>query len=205
MSQVFPASATVNGGLWVEEFAHEYSLMGCPDEYRFRRVVRSDLPLLARWRSMPHVIEWWGDPDRENEDQKLGDDRIAMWIVDYKSQPLAFAQDYDVHGWVPHSFSHLPVGSRGIDQYIGEPGMLGEGHGSVFVRMHVRRLFELGVPAVGTDPHPDNERARRAYENAGFTLAAGPVHTRWGKAVLMECWPHQRDTRQEVQNRTSAS
>lgn len=170
-----------------------------PFRYRFRPLTSGDLPLVARWRAMPHVVEWWGDPALEPEAEKHSDPRIAMWIVEHEGRPFAFAQDYDVHGWRPHPFSHLPPGSRGIDQYIGEPDMLDRGHGTAFVSAHVRRLFEAGAPAVGTDPHPDNHRARRAYRKAGFVEVGGPVETRWGRAILMECRaPAGRTTRTHV-------
>ena len=156
--------------------------------YRFRRVTAADLPLLSRWRAAPHVIRWWGEPEVEPEEEKLADPRVAQWLVEHEGRPFAFAQDYDVHGWSPHHFSHLPPGSRGIDQYIGEADLLGHGHGSAFVRLHVERLFAEGAPAVGTDPHPDNHRARRAYEKAGFRATTGAVTTRWGEAILMERW-----------------
>jgi aminoglycoside 6'-N-acetyltransferase len=159
--------------------------------YRFRPVTHADLPLLAQWRSAPHVSEWWGPPSVEDELEKLGDPRIAMWIVEYDARPFAFAQDYDVHGWTPHPFSHLPPGSRGIDQFIGEADMLDKGHGSAFVRQHVETLFAAGAPAVGTDPHPSNLRAQRAYEKAGFRITSGPVDTPWGRAVLMERWQRE--------------
>ena len=159
------------------------------DRYRFRPLAPADLPLLARWRAMPHVVRWWGDPALECEADKAGDPRIAMWIVEHEGRPFAFAQDYDVHGWRPHPFSYLPAGARGIDQYIGEPDMLDRGHGTAFVAEHVRRLFDAGAPAVGTDPHPDNLRARRAYAKAGFAEVGGPVDTPWGRAILMERWP----------------
>lgn len=161
---------------------------GGGDRYRFRPVAPADLPLLARWRAMPHVARWWGDPALESEADKAGDPRIAMWIVEHAGRPFAFAQDYDVHGWAPHPFSYLPAGARGIDQYIGEPDMLDRGHGSAFIRAHLRRLFAAGAPAVGTDPHPDNGRARRACEKAGFAAVGGAVETPWGRAILMECW-----------------
>ncbi|MBA3667505.1 MAG: GNAT family N-acetyltransferase [Sphingomonas sp.] len=157
-------------------------------DYRFRPLARHDLPLVARWRAKPHVSEWWGDPAVEPEADKLIDPRIAMWIVERDGWPFAFAQDYDVHGWKPHPFGHLPEGARGIDQYIGEPDMLDRGHGSAFVRQLVQMLIANGAPAVGTDPHPDNLRARRAYEKAGFLATGGPVETPWGTAILMECW-----------------
>lgn len=157
-------------------------------DYRFRSIVPADLPLLRQWRSRPHVIEWWGNPELEPEDLKASDPNIAMWIVEAGERPFAFAQDYDPHAWVDHHFSHLPPGSRGIDQYIGEPNMLDGGHGTHFVRQHVHHLLETGSPAIGTDPHPENGRARRCYEKVGFTTMTGPVRTLWGTAILMEKW-----------------
>ena len=162
-------------------------------QYRFRLVTASDLPLIQRWRHQRHVVQWWGSPEVEPEADKLGDRRIAMWLVELAGRPFAFAQDYDPHAWTPHPFSHLPAGARGIDQYIGKPEMLGLGHGSAFVRAHCDRLFAEGAPAIGTDPHPDNVRAIRAYEKASFTVASGPVETRWGYAVLMERWRDARE------------
>lgn len=156
--------------------------------YRFRPVERPDLPLLRTWRSRPHVVQWWGAPDAEDPAEMLGDPNLAMWIVECDGRPFAYAQDYDPHAWDPHPFAHLPPGARGIDQYIGEPEMVGRGHGSAFVRAHCERLFAAGAPAVGTDPHPDNARAIRAYEKAGFTIASLPLDTRWGRALLMERW-----------------
>lgn len=156
--------------------------------YDFRPVTPTDIHLLRTWRERPHVSRWWGPSEIEPAEESLGDARIAMWIVAHEGRPFAYAQDYDVHGWSPHPFSHLPPGSRGIDQYIGEPDMLDRGHGSAFVRAHCDRLLAAGAPAIGTDPHPDNLRARRAYVKAGFVLTGEPRETRWGIAVLMERW-----------------
>jgi RimJ/RimL family protein N-acetyltransferase len=46
------------------------------------------------------------------------------------------------------------------------------------------------LPALqrSADPHPDNLRSIRAYEKAGFVIISDPLETRWGRAVLMECW-----------------
>src|SRR3954454_5209770 len=138
--------------------------------YNFRQVTGGDRALLETWRRMPHVTEWWGRPDVEPAAQKLADVRIGMWIVEHEGSPFAYAQDYSPHDWDPHPFAHLPPGSRGIDQYVGEPDMIGRGHGSAFVRLHCEHLFAGGAPAVGTDPHPDNKRAIRAYQKAGFAV-----------------------------------
>lgn len=163
------------------------------DRYRFRAVTAADLPLVAKWRTRPHVTEWWGAPEDEAVAESFADPRIAMWIVEHLAegaapQAFAYAQDYDPHDWDDHPFAHLPPGSRGIDQYIGEPDMVGRGHGTAFVRLHCDRLFAAGAPAVGTDPRPDNHRAIRAYQKAGFTIASEPLDTLWGRAILMERW-----------------
>jgi aminoglycoside 6'-N-acetyltransferase len=144
--------------------------------------------LLERWRAMPHVVAWWGAPEVEAAAEALADPRIALWIVEHDGRPFAYAQDYAPHDWDDHPFAHLPAGARGIDHYIGEPDMLDRGHGSAFIRAHCARLFAAGAPAIGTDPHPDNRRAIRACEKAGFSIASEPLDTRWGRAVLMEQW-----------------
>jgi aminoglycoside 6'-N-acetyltransferase len=156
------------------------------DTYLIRRVSETDLPLIDAWRARPHVIEWWGDPSVEPETEKLGDSRIRMWLVEHARRPFAFLQDYDVHGWDPHPFAYLPQGSRGLDLFIGEADMVGRGHGQRFLRQHVEQMFADGAPAAGADPHPDNVRARRAYEKAGFAVVSGPIETPWGHAILMD-------------------
>jgi aminoglycoside 6'-N-acetyltransferase len=159
--------------------------------YRFRPAALADLPILKRWRETPAVLAWWGaweDPEAELA-AHLADPDMALWIVEQAGRPFAFAQDYACHAFDLHPFSYLPPGSRGVDLYIGESALRGRGHGTALLRQHCDRLFAAGAPAIGTDPHPDNLRARRAYEKAGFAVVSGPVETRWGRAVLMERWP----------------
>ena len=159
-----------------------------PEPYQFRPATADDLPLLRRWRRHAHVIRWWGAPEVEDAAETIADARVRMWIVTHDARPFAYAQDYEPHDWAGHPFAHLPPRSRGIDQYIGDPEMIDRGYGSGFVAAHCDRLFDEGAPAIGTDPHPDNGRAIRAYEKAGFVVRSGPVETLWGTALLMERW-----------------
>jgi aminoglycoside 6'-N-acetyltransferase len=158
--------------------------------YTFRPVTLSDLPLLREWRSSPHWVEWWGAAEDDGGffEEAMADPHINAWMVELDGRAFAYAQDYDPHAWAHHPFAHLPPGARGIDQSIGEPGMVGRGHGSAFVRAHCERLFAAGAPAIGTDPHPDNARAIRAYAKAGFAVAGVPIDTIWGRALPMEKW-----------------
>jgi aminoglycoside 6'-N-acetyltransferase len=158
------------------------------ESYLIRRATPADLPLLRRWRAQPHVSRWWGAPTLEPEAEKLLDPRIAMWIAQAQGAPFAFIQDYDVHAWPDHHFGYLPGLSRGMDVYVGEPALIGQGHGSAMVRQHVDALFEAGAPAVGIDPHPDNAAALKAFEKAGFATVSGPVQTAWSRAILMDRW-----------------
>jgi aminoglycoside 6'-N-acetyltransferase len=154
--------------------------------YLIRAATEADLSLLSRWRSNSHVARWWGDATLEPEREKLQDERVAMWIAEYEHRPFAFIKDYAVKDWLPHHFEYLPSGSRGMDVYVGEHDLLGQGHGSSVVRQHVDHLLSQGAPAVGIDPHPDNGAARRAFEKAGFKIAGGPIQTRWSRAILMD-------------------
>jgi aminoglycoside 6'-N-acetyltransferase len=159
--------------------------------YTFRPMTIDDQALVRRWLTTPDVDRWWGDPDEDDDgvpfEEELSDPNIALWIVSHWDQPFAYIQDYDPHAWANHHFASLPQRARGIDQFIGEPDMIGCGHGSAFIRAHVDQLFARGVPAVGTDPHPANGRAIRAYEKAGFVRDI-ERDTEWGRALLMTRW-----------------
>lgn len=159
--------------------------MGDHSKYTFRRAIVSDLTCLNAWRQTAPVAEWWDD-DFEADD--LNDPRVAPWIVSL-DHPFAYIQDYDVHGWADHYFAHLPPGSRGIDQFIGVPDMLNQGHGATFIAMHVGHLFEAGAPMVATDPDPRNARAIAAYEKVGFKVSGPPKDTKWGRILPMTITP----------------
>nr|WP_210259975.1 GNAT family N-acetyltransferase [Martelella sp. HB161492] len=152
--------------------------------YNFRTVTVADLDLLMKWRSSPHVREWWGDAKYYSEEE-LADPRVARLIVSDAAGPFAFIQDYTVHGWEDHHFAGLPDGSRGIDQFIGEPTMLGRGHGTALIAARMQALFAAGVPVIATDPHPRNKRAIAVYGKLGFKPSGPPLETRWGLVLPM--------------------
>lgn len=161
----------------------------CPAiRYRFRPATPDDLALLAAWQAQPHVRAWW-DADDPYDADDLADPRVARWIVSAAGRPFAFMQDYTVHGWDDHHFAGLPEGARGIDQFIGDPGMIGAGHGTGFIGARLRTLFAAGAPVVATDPHPDNARAIAVYAKLGFAPAGPPRNTAWGPVLPMLARP----------------
>jgi aminoglycoside 6'-N-acetyltransferase len=139
--------------------------------YDFRSVTEADLPMLKAWLAEPHVAEWWD----EGPEASLAEIREAMdsvetepLIVELDGRPIAYVQSYDPHLEEGHPYQDQPFGALGMDISIGPPDLVGKGHGSAIVRQFTDMLFEEGCPRVVIDPHPDNGRAIRAYEKAGF-------------------------------------
>lgn len=155
--------------------------------YGFRAATMADFDLLSGWQRASHVSPWWNS-NAPLDEEKLADPRVSRWIVSLGDRPFAYMQDYSVHGWPQHPFDYLPDKSRGIDQYIGEPDMIGKGHGTGFMGQRTQDLFRQGVPALATDPNPSNKRAIRAYEKLGFRIVGPAKETQWGTILPMEAW-----------------
>jgi aminoglycoside 6'-N-acetyltransferase len=157
-----------------------------PVRYAFRPMEATDLPLLRRWLAMPHVVEWWGQPDEQFDlvSGDLSEPAMEQFIVTTADRPIGYIQSYSPEDWGIQPFGNQPGGTRGIDQFIGEPDMVGRGHGSAFIRAFIDKLVAKGAPRVLTDPDPKNGRAIRAYEKAGFQRER-LVQTSEGIALLM--------------------
>lgn len=155
--------------------------------YSFRMVCGADLPLLHEWLRTDEVSRWWGNPDKQFAllEDDLQNPLMTMQIVSADCRLFAYVQDYDVHSWPQDHFRELPAGSRAIDSFIGEPDMIGRGHGSTFLRLLARRLIANGAPLIAIDPELSNVRARRAYAKAGFR-EVGFYQTGDGEVVLMK-------------------
>ncbi|MBR0737202.1 GNAT family N-acetyltransferase [Bradyrhizobium liaoningense] len=152
--------------------------------YTFRPMMTADMPMIRRWLDAPHVAEWWHDPETlEFVGGDLDHPDLAQFIVSLDGRSFAYLQCYQIGDWHV-SFGPQPVGTRGLDQFIGEADMLGCGHGSAFIRAFIDRLFARGVPRIVIDPSPANPRAIRAYEKAGF-VPQHEIVTPDGPALLM--------------------
>jgi aminoglycoside 6'-N-acetyltransferase len=153
--------------------------------YAFRPMSTEDLPIIKRWLELSHVRQWWHDPAEQLElvSGDLDHPDMAQFIVALDGQEFAYLQCYNLSAWNT-GFGSQPLGTRGLDQFIGKADMLGCGHGSAFVRTFANSLFVTGTPRVVTDPDPTNARAIRAYEKAGFRRDR-IVDTPDGVALLM--------------------
>ncbi|MBV9984038.1 GNAT family N-acetyltransferase [Bradyrhizobium sp.] len=148
-------------------------------------VTYDHLTMVAGWLRTPEVVRWWGDP-AEQHDLVRGDldhPDMDQFIVASCGRPFGYIQCYRLSAW-NSGFGEQPPQTRGIDQFIGEPEMIGCGHGAAFIRQFVDALLEDGTPRVVTDPDPANQRAIRAYEKAGLARDR-VVDTPDGPALLM--------------------
>jgi aminoglycoside 6'-N-acetyltransferase len=154
-------------------------------EYAFRPMSAGDLSMVQRWLETPEVVRWWGQPDEQYAlvSGDLDHPDMDQSIVVLGEQPFGYIQCHPLSTW-NQGFGSQPPSTRGIDQFIGEPDMLGCGHGSGFIRQFVDGLLGQGIPRVVTDPDPDNVRAVRAYAKAGFR-SERLVDTPDGPALLM--------------------
>jgi aminoglycoside 6'-N-acetyltransferase len=154
--------------------------------YQFRPMSAADLPMVRRWLEAPHVAQWWRDPDTQYALVSKDLDHPAMdqFVVAADDRPFTYLQCYDPTAWSDNGLAPHPPGTRGIDQFIGEPDMVDRGHGSALIRSFVNGLLQTGTPRVVTDLDPENIRAVRACEKAGFQKAR-LVDTPDGRALLM--------------------
>ena len=153
--------------------------------YVFRPMTTADLPLIRHWLALPHVREWWGDPAEQYAlvSGDLDEPAMDQFIVSIGGNDFGYIQCYDLTAW-NSGFGEQPKGTRGIDLFIGEPGMIERGHGSGMIRAFTDDRLAQGAPRIVTDPDPENPRAIRAYEKAGFEKVR-LVDTPDGIALLM--------------------
>jgi aminoglycoside 6'-N-acetyltransferase len=154
-------------------------------DYVFRPMSPGDLAMVRRWLETPEVVRWWGEPDEQYQlvSGDLDHPDMDQFIVGLGGYPFGYIQCYALSTWNGGLGAH-PAKTRGIDQFIGEPEMIGRGHGSSFIRQFVDTLLKSGTPRVVTDPDPGNCRAVRAYAKAGFQ-SERLVDTPDGPALLM--------------------
>jgi AacA4 family aminoglycoside N(6')-acetyltransferase len=162
---------------------------------QLRLMTQDDLPMLHTWLNRPHIVAWWGNeqPSFEEVQAKylprvLTANNVTPYIGLLEGRPFAYAQSYVAlgsgDGWWE---DQTDPGVRGIDQLIAEPELLGRGLGTRLVKALVERLFQdRAVTRIQTDPAPNNARAIRCYEKAGFRRVK-TIRTPDGPALYMLC------------------
>src|SRR5260370_20956263 len=153
--------------------------------YVFRPMTLADLPLIRQWLTHPHVRQWWGDPDEQYAlvSGDLDEPAMDQFVVSTQGADFGYIQCYDLTAW-NSGFGTHPEGTRGIDLFIGEPGMIERGHGSGLIRAFAGGRLKDRAPRIVTDPDPANSRAVRAYEKPAFEQVR-MVDTPYGPSLLL--------------------
>lgn len=165
--------------------------------YTFTPITNSEeqIALLLGWFQRPHVAERWdGAPQSAEEVQKkfsekIENPKVFPYIISLEEKPMGFIQMYEAFeagdGW----WEDEPEGTWGMDLFIGEEELLNQGHGTAIVRAFMQKIIAEKHPKkIIIDPKPDNARAIRVYEKAGFQKV-GEVTTPDGPALLMNFFP----------------
>jgi aminoglycoside 6'-N-acetyltransferase len=140
-----------------------------------------DHELIVAWRNRPHVREWW-DPDDPplTVEAAMAEFREAAdpshptvtCIIEQSGNPVGYLQFYPWDGereYLEEVGLTLPAGAWGLDIFIGEAGLLGQGLGSQAVRLISDHLFaEENATAVALATEAGNTRAQAAYVRAGM-------------------------------------
>jgi len=149
-----------------------------PSALSFQPVAADDLPLLAQWMDTPHWRQWWGDPEEELgfiRDMIEGRDTTRPFLFLVDGRPVGYIQYWFIghhqnEVWVKDNpwLMALPSDAIGVDLSIGAPEDLSKGYGSLALKAFVAMLRSEGFENIIIDPDPNNGRAVRAYEKAGF-------------------------------------
>jgi aminoglycoside 6'-N-acetyltransferase len=141
-----------------------------------------DFPLARRWLLEPHVRRWWHDDPKEADYPEgtlrdwaqaiRGEDPTDMFLIQIDGRPIGVLQSYRVQDYPDYvaELGELAETAASLDLFIGEPGLVGMGHGPALIREFLLRLaFErYGVSYCVIGPARANVAAIRAYEKAGF-------------------------------------
>jgi aminoglycoside 6'-N-acetyltransferase len=179
---------------------------------RLRALEEEDVPLLARWRSDPKVLESYSalrgkvrEKEVRREFLSRGRERTRdratgrfleyrACVVDLDGRPVVFVQyhrlrtsDAELVGYPRDERSYE------MDLFIGDLTLRGKGLGTRIIALTRDYLHEKrGAVRIVSVPYAENERSIRAFEKAGFRRVRtleGAYYGRPGEkgdGVLME-------------------
>ncbi len=145
----------------------------------FEPVTAEHYGLLADWLSRPHMREWWGDPETELgyiRDMVEGRDTTRPYLIMVDGEPAGYIQYWHIghhqnETWLKDNpwLTEFAPETIGVDLSLGDPAKLSKGIGTAALKAFTAMLREKGFEAIIIDPDPDNHRAVRAYEKAGYS------------------------------------
>jgi aminoglycoside 6'-N-acetyltransferase-1b/aminoglycoside 6'-N-acetyltransferase-2 len=161
----------------------ESAVNSVSEDITFRPLAAGDMPQLHRWLNNPLVAKWYGlgvenvpFPTLEQIETNYlprvrGEKPTYCYIMRLGEREFGYVQTYKV-GSYPEYAAVIDVDREawGIDIFIGEDDCRGRGLGTAALRLFVERLVfnRPGGETAVIAPNPENHRAIRSYEKAGF-------------------------------------
>lgn len=162
-----------------------------------RPLTLEDAPLLLKWLTDPRVLEYWEGPhavftmERVLEHYFEDEWNASRWLIQYQSRDVGYVQAYqlDREMFEAYQYPYTEELVFGIDQFIGESELWGQGIGRRFIGLLAGFLFDKAqAKAIVLDPHADNPRAIRCYEACGFRKVKFLPKHEMHDGVLVDCW-----------------
>jgi aminoglycoside 6'-N-acetyltransferase len=141
----------------------------------FEPLTEAHLEVVREWLGRDHVARWWRDPIEEElagfRAAIAGRDPTDHYLIVLDGRPAGLIQTYravDYPDWDQVVAAGPDV--AGVDLLIGEPELIGQGHGPRVLAEFARRIvFQApGVHALIATVEEPNRRSWRAFEKAGF-------------------------------------
>jgi len=130
-----------------------------------RPLAAGDLGAIAAMLADPEIARWY-DSDVGEIESLLGHPFVTPFLAVLDGAPAGYLQAYHANRddfWPDFG---VPAETFGLDMFLARRG---EGLGVRLARAMAAHLFGMErVVRVQIDPDPDNRRAVRAYEKAGF-------------------------------------
>jgi len=159
-------------------------------EISFRPIGTEDVPNLVRWQRDAEVARWYWDvvdlSDGElkrkwTEIAKKTESKTDRFIIVVNGHDIGEIQVANLRDY-PEAAAEVGIpNAASADLFIGEPAWRDRGIGSRALRQFVDKIVfsRPGIETCTIDPEPENTRAIRSYEKAGFTYVR-TYHAREG-------------------------
>ena len=143
----------------------------------FRKFNDKDISLFLRWAEAPQVKNSWFKPGYPQPQEYLDKNILVKsdahpYIILLDGEPIGYIQYWDIDEYLKNNpgykiFANEPLGTYGLDLFIGEEKWLDKGLGS---KILVSFMDEIGARRYVIDPSIKNKRAVRCYQKAGFKI-----------------------------------
>jgi aminoglycoside 6'-N-acetyltransferase len=147
-------------------------------EWRFRPLLEVDFERQLRWLNEPHINRWWSRRPVTREEVRAkylprlrGEQKTQCLVAVFEGRPAGYVQTYRIEDHADYAQGFvLPRGGWSLDWFIGEPTLLGHGHGARLIDSFVCAWLwaRADVQYAVAGSSVDNIAALKSYEHARF-------------------------------------